>query len=100
MNYLRAACRSCQTLEQVFDENVVPSKGVSPSSSSSLSVQMDWIMELLEGNLEAKSKIYKDPALSSVFMMNNGRYIVQKVKDSELGGLLGEDWIRKHNAKV
>ena len=100
MNYLRAACRSCQTLEQVFDENVVPSKGVSSSSSSSLSVQMDWIMELLESNLEAKSKIYKDSALSSVFMMNNGRYIVQKVKDSELGALLGDDWIRKHNAKV
>ena len=104
MNYLRAACRSCQSLEQVFDENVVPpkdySKGGSSSSSSSLSVQMAWIMELLESNLEAKSKIYKDSALSSVFMMNNGRYIVQKVKDSELGSLLGDDWIRKHTAKV
>ncbi|OMP02342.1 Exocyst complex protein Exo70 [Corchorus olitorius] len=104
MNYLRAACRSRQTLEQVFDESNV---GVPPnklddrgSSSSSMSVQMAWIMELLESNLEMKSKIYRDSALCSVFMMNNGRYIVQKVKDSELGSLLGDDWIRKHSTKV
>ncbi|XVE58956.1 hypothetical protein DITRI_Ditri05aG0004800 [Diplodiscus trichospermus] len=104
MNYLRAACRSRLTLEQVFDESnvVVPSNKLDDrgSSSSPMSVQMAWIMELLESNLEVKSKIYRDSALCSVFMMNNGRYIVQKVKDSELGSLLGDDWIRKHTAKV
>ncbi|KAG2310872.1 hypothetical protein Bca4012_025377 [Brassica carinata] len=96
MNYLRAACRSRQTLEQVFEE----SNGVPSKDSTLLTVQMSWIMELLESNLEVKSKVYKDPALCYVFLMNNGRYIVQKVKDGELGLLLGEDWIRKHNAKV
>lgn len=96
MNYLRAACKSQQTLEQVFEEE--RERGMAPTSS--LSVQMAWIMELLERNLEAKSKIYRDAALSCVFMMNNGRYIVQKVKDNELGMLLGDDWIRKHNAKI
>ncbi|KAK6122160.1 hypothetical protein DH2020_044098 [Rehmannia glutinosa] len=106
MNYLRAACRARITLEQVFEESVASNvdyrKGDDQglSSSSSLAVQMAWIMELLESNLEAKSKIYRDSALCSVFMMNNGRYIVQKVKDNELGTLLGEDWIRKHTAKV
>ncbi|KAL5580624.1 hypothetical protein UlMin_013066 [Ulmus minor] len=105
MNYLRAACRSRQTLEQVFDENAaaippMAAKLEDRASSSSLSVQMAWIMELLESNLEAKSKIYKDPALCALFMMNNGKYIVQKVKDSELGSLLGDDWIRKHTAKI
>lgn len=104
MNYLRAACKSRQTLEQVFEEAALPSKDYTKledraAASSSLSVQMDWIMELLESNLEAKSKIYKDLSLSSVFLMNNGRYIVQKVKDSELGSVLGEDWIRKHSVK-
>lgn len=109
MNYLRAACRARLTLEQVFEESAAPTggnldyrKGDDPalSSSSSLAVQMAWIMELLESNLEAKSKIYRDPALCAVFMMNNGRYIVQKAKDNELGTLLGEDWVRKHTAKV
>ncbi|KAK9124637.1 hypothetical protein Sjap_014239 [Stephania japonica] len=105
MNYLRAACGSRQTLEQVFNDNGVdyhrnadnPERAL---SSTSLSVQISWIMELLESNLEAKSKMYRDTALSSVFLMNNGRYIVQKVKDSELASLLGDDWIRKHTAKV
>lgn len=96
MNYLRAACRSRQTLEQVFEE----SNGVPSKDSTLLTVQMSWIMELLESNLEVKSKVYKDPALCYVFLMNNGRYIVQKVKDGDLGLLLGDDWIRKHNVKV
>ncbi|GMH12333.1 hypothetical protein Nepgr_014174 [Nepenthes gracilis] len=104
MNYLRAACKSHQTLEQVFEERIVYpgdyKKLDNRASTTSLSVQMAWIMELLESNLEAKSKIYPITSLSSVFLMNNGRYIVQKVKDSELGRLLGDDWIRKHNAKV
>ncbi|PSS09526.1 Exocyst complex component EXO70B1 like [Actinidia chinensis var. chinensis] len=107
MNYLRAACRSRQSLEQVFEESMAPPSGGDYTSlddrsmnSSSLSVQMAWIMELLESNLESKAKIYRDPALCSVFMMNSGRYIVQKVQDSELGSLLGDDWIRKHKAKV
>ncbi|KAG6401367.1 hypothetical protein SASPL_138221 [Salvia splendens] len=109
MNYLRAACRARQTLEQVFEESIAGGgsnldyrKGDDAAlvSSSSLGVQIAWIMELLESNLEAKSKIYKDTALCAVFMMNNGRYIVQKAKDNELGMLLGEDWIRKHAAKV
>ncbi|KAK4274871.1 hypothetical protein QN277_018038 [Acacia crassicarpa] len=102
MNYLRAACRSRQTLDQVFEDDGLPLKDYPKldDTSSSLSVRMAWIMELLESNLEAKSKIYKDSALCSVFLMNNGRYIVQKAKDSELGTLLGDDWIRKHTAKV
>ncbi|CAI9776494.1 unnamed protein product [Fraxinus pennsylvanica] len=107
MNYLRAACRSLQTLEQIFGESIAPPgcnfdyrKGDDRALSSSLAVQMEWIMELLEINLEAKSKIYRNSALCSVFMMNNGRYITQKVKDSELGTLLGDDWIKKHNAKI
>ncbi|KAK4790350.1 hypothetical protein SAY86_017654 [Trapa natans] len=104
MNYLRAACRSRQALEQVFDESILSpneyAKLDSQAASSSLSVQMAWIMDLLESNLEAKSKIYREAALCSVFMMNNAKYIVQKVKDGDLGALLGEDWIRKHVAKV
>ncbi|CAK9150076.1 unnamed protein product [Ilex paraguariensis] len=107
MNYLRAACQSRQTLEQVFEESVAPPSAGDyrkmedrSLSSSSMSVQIAWIMELLQSNLEAKSKIYRDSPLCSVFMMNNGRYIVQKVKDCELGSLLGDDWVRKQMAKL
>ncbi|XP_071719981.1 exocyst complex component EXO70B1-like [Rutidosis leptorrhynchoides] len=94
MNYLRAAC-SRATLKQVFDEKFSESL-----PSSSLSVQITWIMEILESNLVLKARVYRDPALSAVFMMNNERYIVKKVKDDELGTLLGDDWIRKQTSKV
>ncbi|XP_057442235.1 uncharacterized protein LOC130733957 [Lotus japonicus] len=87
MYYLQETCRSWQTLEKVFE-------------NYSLSAQMHWIIELLESNLEAKSTFYKDPAVGFVFLMNNGDYIVQKAKDSELGTLLGDDWIQKHTTKV
>jgi hypothetical protein len=101
VNYLLAACRSRHTLERVFEgagSNLEYRKG--DKKALSLAAQVAWIMELLETNLEAKSKSYRDPALWSVFMMNNGRYIVHKVKDSELGRLLGGHWIKKHAAKV
>ncbi|GKE02932.1 exocyst complex component EXO70B1-like protein, partial [Tanacetum coccineum] len=88
MNYLRAAC-SRPTLEHVFEDNV----------DQSLASSIAWIMEVLESNLESKSKVYRDPALASVFMMNNGRYIVKKVKGDVLGTVLGDDWIRKQKSK-
>uniref|UniRef100_A0A7N1A9F7 Exocyst subunit Exo70 family protein n=1 Tax=Kalanchoe fedtschenkoi TaxID=63787 RepID=A0A7N1A9F7_KALFE len=101
MNYLRAAFRSRDTLEQVFEGSAVEyRKSDERTLPASLVVQIDWIMELLESNLEAKSKVYRVPALCSLFMMNNGRYIVQKMKDSELGAILGDEWIRKQSAKV
>ncbi|KAK1271728.1 hypothetical protein QJS04_geneDACA005949 [Acorus gramineus] len=100
MNYLRAACSSRGTLEQVFSAH----EGTDDErrrSSSSLSVQVAWIMELLQSNLEAKSKVFKDVALSHIFLMNNFRYIAGKVRDNEdLAVLLGEDWVRRETAKI
>ncbi|WOL05568.1 hypothetical protein Cni_G14297 [Canna indica] len=98
MNYIRAACASRRTLEEVMEEEAVDPHH--PSSSSPLSVQLAWIMDVLQSNLEAKSKIYSEAPLSYIFLMNNGRYITQKAQDSELGALLGEDWIRRQMAMV
>lgn len=91
----------------MFDGAVNCAGSVSPDNRknsadglSPWSIQTIWLMELLEGNLDAKSKLYKDPALSHLFLMNNGRYIVHKVKDTEIGSLFSNDWVRKHAAKV
>lgn len=118
MNYMRLACDYRDTLEQVFKEdggaemNGVSAialdhsdvlefrNGTNTTDSSPLSTKTIAIMELLESNLNAKSKLYKDPALSYVFLMNNGRYIVQKVKDSEIHSLLGDVWVRQHSSNV
>jgi hypothetical protein len=80
MNYLRLTCEYRQTLEQVFEDHrhllkEYPKLHDSVPSSSSLSLHMDRIMEALESNLEAKSKIYNDYALSSVSLMNSSQYI-------------------------
>lgn len=119
MNYMRLACDYRATLEQVFKEPDVAKvagsadspldssdefsseRGITNSENLSLlSIQTIAIMDLLENNLDAKSRLYKDPALSYVFLMNNGRYIVQKVKNSEIHSLLGDNWVRKHSSNV
>ncbi|XP_010922642.1 exocyst complex component EXO70B1 [Elaeis guineensis] len=101
MNYLRAACASRRTLEEVMEEDTGTASPPDPDRpSSSLAVQIAWIMDVLQGNLEVKSKIYREPSLSCIFLMNNGRYIIQKVRDSELSVLLGEEWIRRQMARV
>lgn len=69
-------------------------------NSTPLARRLLSITSLLESNLEGKSKLYKDIALSHLFMMNNIRYIVQKVKGSELRTLLGDDWIRRRSGQV
>ncbi|TYI35364.1 hypothetical protein ES332_A03G071600v1 [Gossypium tomentosum] len=58
------------------------------------------LISSLESNLEEKSKLYEDGALHCIFLMNNILYIVQKVKDSELGKLLGDNWVRKRRGQV
>eukprot|EP00271_Cylindrocystis_brebissonii_P012955 TRINITY_DN32476_c0_g1_i1.p1 TRINITY_DN32476_c0_g1~~TRINITY_DN32476_c0_g1_i1.p1 ORF type:complete len:643 (+),score=107.57 TRINITY_DN32476_c0_g1_i1:818-2746(+) len=54
-----------------------------------------WKLKVLQQNLEAKAKLYRDPALGSLFLMNNIHYIASKVKSSELRGLLGDEWIHQ-----
>lgn len=89
VNYLAVACKSRRTLERVFRDN--------SEMECPLSLQVTRIMDLLNKNLEA---ISEDSVLCSVFMMNNVRYIVQNSRRSEIGKVLGEEWIRQHVVKV
>jgi exocyst complex component 7 len=57
------------------------------------------VVMILESNLESRSRSYKDEALQNIFMMNNICYMVQKVKDSELRSIMGDNWIRSHNGR-
>ncbi|VAH65541.1 unnamed protein product [Triticum turgidum subsp. durum] len=105
MNYLRAACGSRQTLEEVMEGDLgalgVTAIAVDPDRpTSSLAVHIAWIMDVLHKNLESKSKIYRDPPLASIFLMNNGKYVIHKVNDSELGVLLGDDWMKQMLSRV
>ncbi|KAL6143068.1 hypothetical protein ACLB2K_053765 [Fragaria x ananassa] len=118
MNYLRYACEYKDTLELVFKEHAKIERTDSTSKSrdeydasdtsyavaddeSPFAVQLARVMALLDSNLEAKSKLYKDVALSSIFMMNNGRYIMQKIKGSpEINACMGDTWCRKRSSEL
>nr|XP_018682878.1 PREDICTED: exocyst complex component EXO70B1-like [Musa acuminata subsp. malaccensis] len=109
-NYLKYACEYKNTLEQVFKEHRHSEK---PSSTDGdgdnsrgsggggrgdnrgnnggngnynpFAAQLVGAMDLLHSNLESKSKLYKDLALSNIFLMNNGRYVAKKVKGLDPG---------------
>lgn len=38
------------------------------------------IMSVLEENLEAKAKLYKEMSLTQLFLMNNKHYIVRSIR--------------------
>lgn len=119
MNYLKYACAYKETLEQVFREHQKIERADSGTGSdfnyssqaqnvanavakqSPFQAQMIKVMDLLDANLEGKSKLYKDHSLSSIFMMNNGRYILQKVRGSnEINILMGDSWCRKRSSDL
>jgi exocyst complex protein 7 len=70
------------------------------SQVSALSARLGWTITNLQCNLDLKSNLYKDVALSNLFLMNNLHYIVKKVKGSKLLGLLGYGWLRKNQGEV
>lgn len=123
MNYLKYTCDYKDTLEKIFekhtelgkifpDSNNVSTPDLEKESESprnfetmagatAFSVQVVTVMDLLDGNLERKSKLYRDPSLRNIFLMNNGRYILQKVKGaSEIVELIGDTWCRRRSTVV
>ncbi|AED91971.1 putative exocyst complex component Exo70, cullin repeat-like-containing domain superfamily [Arabidopsis thaliana] len=104
MNYLKYSCEYKDTLEQVFkSHSKMEREEEEPveSGNSAFASQLMRIMELLDGNLETKSKQYKDIPLSCIFMMNNGRYIVQKIKGSaEIHEVMGDTWCRRRSSEL
>ncbi|XP_020573996.1 exocyst complex component EXO70B1-like [Phalaenopsis equestris] len=71
-----------------------------PAKLSPLASHLIWIIVILQFNMESKAQLYKDAALSHLFLMNNFHYIVQKVKGSpELHEMIGDDFLKKLTAK-
>ncbi|KAF7836803.1 exocyst complex component EXO70B1-like [Senna tora] len=118
MNYLEYVCEYKDTLEQVIEQHVkkVEDKSTKtkvveedeeygntglPSNTSAFAIQVMKVMELLDGNVERKSRLYRSEALRYVFLMNNGRYIVQKIKGSkEIHECMGDNWCRRRQSRL
>ncbi|KAL8556990.1 hypothetical protein ACS0TY_004457 [Phlomoides rotata] len=108
MNYTKLLVDYTDTLnsllENVEDESPQPDRqNTDNSESESMSAIARRLLALiisLESNIEEKSKVYEDTAMQYIFLMNNILYVVQKVKDSELRNLLGDNWIKKRRGLI
>lgn len=87
MNYIQTLSAYSSTLESLLEGT----KGKEEYFAS--------IAIVLELNLESRLRFYTDEALQNFFMMNNIFYMVQKVKDSDLRSIMGDNWIRSHNGR-
>ncbi|KAL9673242.1 hypothetical protein QQ045_029496 [Rhodiola kirilowii] len=94
INYIKFLFDYQSTLKQLFQEF----DGGEPDSQ--IGAVTKRIIQALQANLDGKSKQYKDPALTQLFMMNNMHYIVRSVRKSEAKDALGDDWVQIHRRIV
>ncbi|PPS04063.1 hypothetical protein GOBAR_AA16580 [Gossypium barbadense] len=105
MNYVKLLVDYSETLNSLLENDEDEADGLK-SEDGELETMTPFAKRLLllisslESNLEEKSKLYEDGALHCIFLMNNNLYIVQKVKDSELRKLLGDNWVRKRRGSI
>ncbi|PSS04992.1 Exocyst complex component EXO70A1 like [Actinidia chinensis var. chinensis] len=95
INYVKFLFDYQSTLKQLFQEFETGEE-----SHAQLASVTRRIMQALQTNLDGKSKQYKDPALTNLFLMNNIHYMVRSVRRSEAKDLLGDDWIQRHRRIV
>jgi len=129
MNYIKYACEYKDSLEEVFQRHLniaqedqehnlmlhhvkkeakhhrkvgsAVGQEEDDEKKSPYASQLLMILDLLDQNLDTKSKLYKDPSLRYIFLMNNGRYVLQKVRGSaEISQVVGDNWIRKRSSDV
>ncbi|KAI4364171.1 hypothetical protein MLD38_020299 [Melastoma candidum] len=94
INYVKFLFDYQSTLMQLFQEFD------SNDPEAQLAALTTRIMTALQSNLDGKSRQYKDPALTQLFLMNNIHYIVRSVRRSEAKDVLGDDWVQIHRRIV
>ncbi|KAK4286500.1 hypothetical protein QN277_003049 [Acacia crassicarpa] len=88
------------TIQSPLPESYFVSSGDDNNPSSEISVRLAWLILVVLCKLDGKAELYKDTALSYLFLANNLQYVVSKVRASNLRFLIGEDWLIKHESKV
>ncbi|XP_023763682.1 exocyst complex component EXO70H1 [Lactuca sativa] len=69
-------------------------------SPPAVSVKLAWIILVLLCKLDGKAKFHNYVALSYLFLVNNLHFIIEKVRETNLKSILGEEWIMKHEKKL
>nr|CAB3459446.1 unnamed protein product [Digitaria exilis] len=95
INYVKSLFDYRSKLKILFQQSETGSE-----TKSQLADVIMKIMQSLQNNLNEKSKQYKDPALSHIFLMNNLHYMVMFVRRSQAKDILGDDWIQRHRKIV
>ncbi|KAJ8620840.1 hypothetical protein MRB53_029369 [Persea americana] len=75
----------------------------SPSAEdpiSSIAARFEWLILVLLCKLDGKAELYKDVALSYLFLANNLQYVVSKARGCDVRFLLGEEWLSKNESKI
>lgn len=88
------------TVSSPLPESYFSSLEHEDGTSAAISVRLAWLILVLLCKLDGKAELYKEVSLSYLFLANNLRYVVNKVRKSSLKFLIGEDWIMKHDEKV
>ncbi|XP_074278609.1 exocyst complex component EXO70B1 [Silene latifolia] len=100
MNYVKLLVEYGETLNMLLEDDVKEGGDGKETTMSPLGMRLASLIGSLESNIEEKAKLYEDNALQYVFLMNNKLYVVQKVKDSELGKLLGDDFVKSRRGII
>ncbi|PIA38868.1 hypothetical protein AQUCO_02700220v1 [Aquilegia coerulea] len=112
MEYLCHLSDYCVPLSNIMLEWPLPTQSPLPESyfeslttdtnglSSAIAVRFAWLILVLFCKIDMKVEFYKDVSLSYLFLANNLHFVVTKVRRSNQGLILGQDWISKHEAKV
>ncbi|KAK2987209.1 hypothetical protein RJ640_013826 [Escallonia rubra] len=100
MNYINLLAEHGPTLNLLLERHGEDSDPVADADIfCPMADHLRSVTSMLETNLDRKSNLFRDGSLKHFFMMNNIHYMVQKVKDSELRGYYGDEWIRRHTGK-
>ncbi|GAV77055.1 Exo70 domain-containing protein [Cephalotus follicularis] len=77
-----------------------PTSDHGSTTTSALSVHLSWLILVLLCKLDRKAALYKDAALSYLFLANNLQLIIEKVRTSDLKFVLGDEWMLRHDKKI
>ncbi|EEF51795.1 exocyst complex component EXO70B1 [Ricinus communis] len=103
MNYVKLLVDYSDTLNSLLEDDEDDSNDLQDDDAENTTPIQRRLLALLatlESNLEEKSRLYEDGAMQYIFLMNNILYIVQKVKDSDLIKLVGDQWVRKRRGQI
>ncbi|KAH7523737.1 hypothetical protein FEM48_Zijuj06G0043800 [Ziziphus jujuba var. spinosa] len=90
-NYMVIMAKVLQT-EQIWKSGILSKP---ESEENLLREAISNVMEALQRNVESKRSRYRDKILPHIFAMNTYWYIYMRTKNTELGKLLGDQYLKK-----